>query len=494
MTTMSLKTKTAQGLRERLMRDTGGHIGIMTAVTIGFLLIGVGAAIDYSVIAKRSSSLQTFSDAAVLAAGGAKDMTDAEVRDVIENVIALHNIDNLPLDVTIDLSGDDIAVRIDTEEPTFLLGMVGKDTLPVSVESVSPKIRVRPINLALVVDVTKSMEGANITALQSAANDLVDEMEDIDSEVRMSLVPFNTYVNVGVDAGYPGPRNWIDMGKYGDTEPHCFTPEVQITAPNCNVTGTAMRDVYVDGIFMGREPYDVTTCTGGEYAEGTEEVCTPITYNWFGCMGSRPDALGLDPRFGAVRIPAALNRQCGPVMTPLTDDLDTIRDAVGELTARGDTYLPSGLIWGWRTLDGNAPYTEVNQARDDASNALILMTDGLNTRSRSNDTTGLHEWRNGDAGIALTRDMCAEMAQDGVDIFVVAYQIPGSDGGEIEGSEAIEVADVDGAEETVDVLQECATTASHYFTPDTASELAADFRNIAGMLDVTRLSYRQAGG
>ncbi|MDQ2632738.1 MAG: pilus assembly protein [Pseudomonadota bacterium] len=82
-------------------------------------------------------------------------------------------------------------------------------------------------------------------------------------------------------------------------------------------------------------------------------------------------------------------------ITPLTDvttqaGLDTIKDAIDEMVANGNTNVPEGTAWGWRTISSTAPFTE-GRAESEKGNdkVIIVLTDGANTYSTpGNDPAG----------------------------------------------------------------------------------------------------------
>ena len=77
-------------------------------------------------------------------------------------------------------------------------------------------------------------------------------------------------------------------------------------------------------------------------------------------------------------------------ITPLTDvttaeGLNTIKKAIDKMAANGNTNVPEGTAWGWRTISSTAPFTE---GRDEVEKGndkvIIVLTDGANTYSNPN--------------------------------------------------------------------------------------------------------------
>lgn len=456
--------------------NESGNVAMMTGLALATVMITVGAALDFTSVSGRTNDIQNMADAAVLAAAKSRSDDPAELENIVKTLIDQHNVQGWPLQVNVNVTEDDIAVDISTDYDTMIMGIAGKDTLPVRVVTASPRARLTPINLALVLDTTDSMQGPNITALKTAAAGLVTEMEQMEAKTRLSIVPFGQYVNVGTTQGKPGPRNWIDMGQYGQSYQHCWEPTITVEEPTCTTVGTETYDHIVDGRNMGKRTRDKTECTGGKWEKGPEQ-CEMRTYDWHGCMGSRDGGHAKKAAVGGKPIPAALDEWCGSTMLPLSDNYNSMRTTISGLTTKGKTYLPSGLVWGWRSLDKNAPYTEATASTDKRlKKAMLFMTDGLNTLSQGNgwsDKDGPKHRREDDGGadgLKLTEDLCKEINKEGIELFVVAYKLPETG-------------------QTGAVLEQCATTPSHFFEPESAQELVEDFRQVATMLDYTRLSY-----
>ena len=248
------------------------------------------------------------------------------------------------------------------------------------------------------------------------------------------------------------------------------------TGRTCKKTGTVTYPVYKDGKFRGNKTRDKWSCTGGTKTK--ERVCRTNTQKWHGCMGTREsDPKARQADYGGTKFPVAMNKRCGTPIMPLSTNFADMRTRVQSLTTSGTTYLPSGLAWGWRTLDKDLPYTEAASTTDpELMTAMLFMTDGANNRSRgrsSSKTDGTdHEYTRdgGAAGLKLTKDLCQAIKDDGIQLFVVAYQLPGADS-------------------TATVLSECATDSTTFFEPENAQQLVSSFRDIAKMLNQTRLIY-----
>ncbi|MGS1093210.1 pilus assembly protein TadG-related protein [Aquamicrobium terrae] len=80
-------------------------------------------------------------------------------------------------------------------------------------------------------------------------------------------------------------------------------------------------------------------------------------------------------------------------ITPLQDisdekGKDIIKTAIDDMAASGNTNVPEGLAWGWRTLSSGEPFTEGRPEIERGNDkVLIVLTDGANTYSSMSDAS-----------------------------------------------------------------------------------------------------------
>jgi Flp pilus assembly protein TadG len=75
------------------------------------------------------------------------------------------------------------------------------------------------------------------------------------------------------------------------------------------------------------------------------------------------------------------NQSCTTnAITPLTGSESKIHDAIDAMAPNGNTNVPEGLAWGWRTISSKEPFSEgVPESRKDIDKVVIVLTDGANT-------------------------------------------------------------------------------------------------------------------
>ena len=98
--------------------------------------------------------------------------------------------------------------------------------------------------------------------------------------------------------------------------------------------------------------------------------------------------------YNAATVPADDGPNAGCTTSPITPLQDvtttagkqTIINAINAMTPTGNTNVPEGLAWGWRTLSSNEPFSEGRDNNEKGNDkVVIVLTDGANTYSSVND-------------------------------------------------------------------------------------------------------------
>lgn len=456
--------------------SNSGNFAMMGAIALSVVLLAVGAAVDFTAATKKQQSLQDIVDNATLAAAQMKDGRRKDMQILVDKVIAQHNTQNWPIKAKVRLKNDVVYVEASTDYDTVLMGMVGKKVVEIKADAGAPLSKSTPINLALVLDTTDSMYGDNIRDLKVAATEMVTIMGESESAVRMSVIPFGKYVNVGLKNKN---ASWIDTsadGTFKEYE-HCYDEQRTIKRSECRGTGRYRnQDIVVDGQYRGTRRIEEKECTPGQYEPTGKRICSMrrTNYNWYGCVGSRQSPYNERAPYASRKIPGIMNERCGTEMLPLVTNLKRVERTIKDLEVKGETYLPSGVIWGWRALQKDAPLTEVRKSykkkrSNDPINAMVVMTDGENTLSQNKGQV-THNGRNAKDANNRTAKLCEAAKKDGIQIYTVGYRM-GAGRGEMEK-----------------LLQSCASEKDNYFDARNAEELKRAFSDIATRLNVTRLS------
>lgn len=435
-------------------------MAIMFSVVSLLLLLGVGIAIDYSKMVSTRLKLQSITDAAVLAAATSGSSDQNELQKLVDRLAEDSGYPNVKLNVTITDANTILVDASDTHN-MLILGAFDYDDRSIGASSEAPFSGMRRINMALVLDTTGSMRGERLAALKTAATNLVDvvggENEAGNEHVKISLVPFADYVRIS-----PDNRNkpWLERQPDQDVTFRSFDAENSV---NCvfSVSDSGERDV--------------RTCDELVTTEETRFV------TWFGCMGSRTDGYHNVPRFDSRRLQGFLSfGRCSTaynITEPLTTDFNKINATIESLFATGRTYMPSGLIWGWRTLDPKPPFErKIKKKDEDETNILLLMTDGANSVNLGvtiPDFNGIfHHGTNSeqdDKALAdeLTRELCGSIKRDGIQIITVAFAVDDAS--------------------TRSLLESCASSRGDYYDASDAAQLQSAFGDIGRGINEVRL-------
>lgn len=396
------------------LQDRRGNIAMMFGLFFFVLLAAVGAAIDLQRTNLIRAQVHEASDAALLAAtrykAGHPNASVSELTSVARKIF-----DNAVKD-TPALTIDDFVLNFDSGAETFSIDVIGtidtlimkvfdKDFVSLDTRSEAKLGKTPLLEVAMALDTTGSMnQKGKISTMRNAARDLVKTLFAADgANVKIGVVPFAQYVNVG--SAY-GTASWLSK------------------------PGAA----------------------------------------WSGCVGSRPYPYNVnDLDFVGHKSPGLLGTPCPGRLMPLSTDEEALDKMIGDLKPNGFTYIPAGLVWGWRLLTPSEPFPEgVSFATLEAergTKALILMTDGENTRAPDYPT---HNSGSQPLANDLTKEICVNIKADKIVVYTIAF----------------DVTDL-----TIkDILQNCATTKAHYFDAASADDLIDAFASIATSLRNISLS------
>lgn len=462
---------TAIDFLRRFGANTRGNAIVFFGVAIPAVIGAAGLAIDFSRMHAARGSAQGALDAALLSGSRQQNIDDAGVAAAVSTYLAREGAlkhDGTLSDIVAHLDGQALVAEATLTVPTTLMKLAGMDVI--SARLVSRVERsVGNVEIALVLDTTRSMEGSRLSSVKSAANQLVDTLFDLPSssdKVKVGLVPFGQYVNVGI-----ANRNASWMAVPPDTSVttvQCSDTYPNATKSNCrNVTYTA----YNDGV-----PYTYTVEECDWDWGAAVNVCSPVTstMSWNGCAGARSIPLNVKDEQYSTRVPGIRNVYCPSPIQPLSNSRTQVKDSITAMTASGETYIPTGLVWGWRTLSNRAPFTESaddpNTASGTVRKYLVLMTDGYNTKSPRYPEQD-HEGSDITLANQLTKDVCDNIKADTeskIEIYTIAF----------------EVTD----EPIKDILRYCATPGGAFFDAVDYSKLLAAFNDIGQSVSVARIA------
>jgi hypothetical protein len=365
--------------------------------------------------------------------------------------------------VTPTTSPSSVTIGFQGQMQTAFLKLIGLESFDLEVSAKALRAEPAALNLALVLDITDSMNNSlngkkKVTAMKEAAHTLLDTVMTTPT-VKVGVLPFLHYINIGT--AYSG-KNWVKV------------PSPTVTSTNCsypNATGCSYQPGTCDGV-----PCQVWSCT-----DPGPLVCTSQYRYWTGCIGVRPQAYHgsiADP----VTVPysgfvSSFDTACGPSLQPLSNDITQVRAAGTGLYTAGNTYIPGGLVWGWNMLTPDEPLTEADSTANlegkGGNRVMVLMTDGVNSNSPQNATSiftlphASTTYGNSTYTNNLTSSLCTAIKQQGIIIYTVLFDEPNT------------------AMQTL--MQNCASSPDKAFVALSTTSLMDAFRAIAVRLQHVKL-------
>lgn len=200
-------------VRSKFCMATGGNVGMLFALSLPLVFAFVGAAVDGAYMLNVKTQLQKSVDVAALLA--ARDVeTDMEreavFKQYLENNLAGGNFTVTEIDVDVESGLNFVRIdgHVEADVRLFFMHHLGIKQLSASSSAFRAK---EALEIAVVLDNTGSMGSRGIDALKRASHALVDAVEGgrgEDQDIRISLVPFVTAVNIKGEGFDPA---WIDM-------------------------------------------------------------------------------------------------------------------------------------------------------------------------------------------------------------------------------------------------------------------------------------------
>lgn len=166
------------------------------------------------------------------------------------------------------------------------------------------------------------------------------------------------------------------------------------------------------------------------------------------------------------------NRYCPYAnLQPLTSDQDLLLSDIQTMTPNGDTRGDIGIMWGYRVISPEAPFTQAADWTDkNWRKAVIMMTDGMNTK----DGTYAGDWFGSKNQLGVSdynerfSEVCQKLKDQGVTVYTI---ILGTDGQYSEPDQA-----------TKDIYKACASDSTKYFDSESNQALIDAFTNMANQL------------
>ena len=426
-------------------RDERGSISILFGISCIVLFGLIGLALDSSRYYNFTARLQAALDASALA--GARLLPDETLNDSdIAALVAANFKSAMAMAGVKANSVNDPSVKIDRSTNT--IEVVGKAKLPATISPVvSSKSSVdviraakvvfdiKKIELAMVLDITGSMNANNKLAdMKTAAKDVVDELFNSslnESAVRIALAPYSASVNAGALAAavtnVPSTTN-------------CYR---YYYSWQC----TSSAGVDQDTCVVERQGSNAATDAAPVGADKLPNVPT-TPYGHYVCP--QATVLGLQGR----------------------SQKDTVKSTIDSYTASGATAGHIGSAWGWYLLSpqwagvlGNSKPGDYDDK--DVQKHMIIMSDGeFNTSYISGPDTPIATQTT--ESYDQFRALCDGIKGKGITVYTVGFDL----------NEPRALSELEG----------CASGTSNFFNAKTGAQLKQAFKEIAKKLNTLRLA------
>ncbi len=475
---MNKKSKNKTNEFHRFLLSCSGVVAIAFGMTIPVVVTSVGVTVDmaqaYLVKTRLSAALDAAALAAAASASDDEEVIEQTVRDFLEANYPEGRI-GAKTDVNVSLNGSELTVIANAKLETSFMKIFGFEYVSVDSETVVQR-EVRGLEVVLVLDNTGSMTiNNNIQSLKVASENFIsilfDRAGDPD-DIRIGVVPYSSSVNVGPY----GLGIDFDGEDYGET--FVIPPQ---------------DDVYA-GYVSGQSPY-----SSGQYGidEDDLEYDRSRKGQWHGCVLAEDYPLDTKDHSGPWEMyrydyngsknnwytnniyrysPLTTygdyyNHYYGPNLhcprqpiVPLTSDQDALNVAVNNMGADGFTLGNYGLVWGWRVLSPEAPYTEGADYDDKGwDKAVLIMTDGVHTMNHAYTAYGNTNEHNINADDLDDRflEVCNAMKEEGIVIYTVTFYLDDSNS------------------DVKQLYEDCASTPAQHYDAPSQEDLVEAFEKIS---------------
>ena len=378
-----------------ILADRRGVAAVFLAVALVPMVGAIGLAVNSSLGYLLKTRMGKSLDTAGLAAG--RVALDANAEEVAEQFFNANfgtgngTVKLEDFDFELDPTFRFVTLTAEATAPTYFMRVFGHKEMTVAARTVIER-ETTGMELALVLDNTGSMWGANYTAMYNAAVDLVDIIYGDESEIDnlwVSVVPYTATVNVGTGHG-----DWLASGDAGKTNTGGFATEAWKGCVQARTTPLDTNDTPPSGGAFTSYLYQSVAKVYRADSDDVDKDGNKTEKMWFDDDNFWPPLKtsiadqnkGVEADRNTARGP---NLGCGSPITALTPSKATIKAALTAMgpVHRGGTTGNLGLTWGWRTLSpqwrglwgGETPNTHpLDYGTAFMEKVVVILTDGNN--------------------------------------------------------------------------------------------------------------------
>lgn len=399
--------------RSRLRRfgtARGGNFGIMFAAVAGTLALSAGFALNIAQLSMTRSNLLNALDSAVTST--ARDLTtgriaERDARATVEAFLMANGVtgfaatDRVVLD-SISVDRDTGAVRADASVTVDLVfPLFGEPQRRVSTSSAA-LYSSRRIEVALMLDITGSMQGQKLRDLKTAARNAVTTFlagqDRNNPRTRVALIPYADAVNTGALSHVV----YAERDGSSSSEPVAH-PGIQVASA---AAAPAQLPAYT-AVAGSAPPPDLCATD----REGTHQ---------FSDAGPQTAMVNRDWR---------LQFCPSSRLVPLSTDEVALKAAIDGMSASGHTAGQIGIQWSWYMLSpqwrGVLPASARPEPHDEKKVAkyAVLMTDGEFNTTFADVATGENPRHQAGKSRRYAERLCAGMKAQGIELFTVGFML-----------------------------------------------------------------------
>jgi Flp pilus assembly protein TadG len=381
----------------RLLRDQQGNTAIIFGLAIIPLIALGGGIVDFAHRANLRGELQTAVDTAAIGAARAvqhehlQDTEDQNDIDAAATGAARRILDaglasiggSDAANVSVDVDGGIIRIAAHYDVDTSFLGVIGIKTLTANAMAEVSLPDVIRVEVALVLDYSKSMEDDDkYVRMTDAARDFIAKVAKDRAETsKIGIVPFSQYVYARIGASY------------------------------VRDSGSGHHDQNDDGGGWGG---------WGSSGSGSVNTCLLNRDYPYSTTDGAPFS-GLPssqwPEGDAAKCDDYADAHLR--VRDLTDEFSSLSDSLSAMEPVGLTNIALAMEIGWHMLTPDAPFDQARNASDNVQKIIIVLTDGMQTVPAMGPS--------GDVSTAAadetTAELCENAKEQGVRIFSIAYDV-----------------------------------------------------------------------
>lgn len=436
-------------LFQRFRSSETGSILMMTAFSLPVVIVAAGSAIEYSRAVAERSAAQGVLDQTLLALsanGTTTGQLQTEGSNVFTSVLNQRSSAVHIGDTQFSGTGDadarpsSIAGQASLTINTGFLGLIGVNEIGFTVSSTVQPPRQRPVEVALVLDVSGSMgtpfgSGTRLSSLKSAVTEMFevfDERIRPHAPLSVSVVPYSSSVNItSVNS------NAIEVQSFAGNA----APPVGESIWAAEYVGAVGADA------AGNPTFNLSDVS---------PLTAPIPFY------SETDVF---LRTNGTVQPGRHSPE--PELLALTGDEAAYQAAIDGLTANGFTAAHLGMIWGVYALSPNwsSTWPQAPQPYGESEKIIVMLTDGA-----FNTTVNTGDGSTSDGGTvnAYYQAACDLAINQGVTVYTIALSLDAA------GSQRLSDCTVGGG--------------GRMISANSASELTQAFQEIALLIGSLRVS------